>query len=142
MTCGVDSVIAQKNKTNPCFTANKKLNFIETLGETALRYALSRVEWHGYDHVVLVFSSVFDRKKRGILKQAFKSLIKRHAGVPFALYFHNSKFDLCNQAVDYFGLAVYRKWEIGDVRSYELGEISCTIRVPDFREGENGILSV
>ena len=68
----------------------------------------------------LVFSSLFDRKKRGILKQAFKSLIKRYAGVPFALYFHDSKFDLCNQAVDYFGWAVYRKWESADTRSYDL----------------------
>jgi hypothetical protein len=115
----IDSVIAQKNKTHPTLQ-KQEVEFYRTLGETALRYALSRVEWHGYDHVVMVFSSVFDRKKRGILKQAFKSLIKRHAGVPFALYFHDSKFDLCNQAVDYFGWAVYRKWEIGDARSYEL----------------------
>jgi len=54
-------------------------------------------------------------------RQAFKSLIKQNADVPFSLYFHDSKFDLCNQAVDYFGWAIYRKRELADLRSYELG---------------------
>ncbi|MEJ2745339.1 MAG: hypothetical protein P8123_06595, partial [bacterium] len=58
------------------------------------------------------------KKKRGVLKQSFKSLIKRYANVPYALYFHDSKTDLCNQAADYFGWAIYRKWESGDTRSY------------------------
>ena len=64
------------------------------IGEAALRYVFNRATWSGYDHVVLVFSSLFDRKKRGILKKAFKSLIKQQAKVHFALYFHDSKLDL------------------------------------------------
>jgi hypothetical protein len=115
----IDVVIAQKNKTHPTLQ-RQPVEFHKTLGEAALKYAFNRAQWHDYDHVVLVFSSLFDRKKRGILKQAFKSLIKQHAGVPFALYFHDSKFDLCNQAVDYFGWAVYRKRESTDARSYDL----------------------
>ncbi len=32
----------------------------------------------------------------------------------------NLSFDLCNQAVDYFGWAIYRKWDSEDKRSYQL----------------------
>jgi hypothetical protein len=117
----VDSVIAQKNKTNPKFY-NQHLEFYKVLGEALLKYAFNRVQWENYDHVVVVFSSLFDKKKRGILKQAFKFLIKQYAKVTFALYFHDSKFDLCNQATDYFGWAIYRKWESEDKRSYDLVE--------------------
>jgi hypothetical protein len=113
----VDSVIAQKNKANPKFY-QKPLEFYKVLGDALLKYAFSRAVWQEYGHVVVVFSSLFDKKKRGILKQAFKSIIKQHAKVRFALYFHDSKFDPCNQVADYFGWAIYRKWESDDDRSY------------------------
>ena len=113
----VDSVIAQKNKTNPALH-KQPLEFYKIIAEALLKYAFNRAIWHDYDHVVVVFSSLFDKKKRGILKQAFKSLIKQHAKVSFALYFHDSKFDICNQAADYFGWAIYRKWDLNDTRSY------------------------
>lgn len=106
------------------------------IGEALLKYAFNRAVWHDYDHVVLVFSSLFDRKKRGILKQAFKSLIKHQAKVPFALYFHDSKFDLCNQAADYFGWAIYRKWESTDERSYVLVKHIVKSEFPIFSKGE------
>ena len=116
-TMRVDTVVAQKNKTHPTLRQHQ-VEFYKIMGEAALKYAFNRAAWQGYDHVVIIFSSIFDRKKRGVLKQAFKSLIKSQAQVPFALYFHNSEVDLCNQAADYFGWAVYRKWESEDYRSY------------------------
>lgn len=115
----IDAVIAQKNKANPKFHA-QQLELYQKMGEALLKYAFSRALWKNYNHVVLVFSCLFDRKKRGILKQTFKSLIKTLAAKPYSLYFHNSKFDYCNQAVDYFSWAVYRKWESQDERSYVL----------------------
>jgi len=130
----VDSVIAQKNKTNPKFH-QQPLEFYRVLGEALLKYAFNRAVWQDYDHVVVVFSSLFDKKKRGILKQAFKSLIKRRARVSFALYFHDSKFDLCNQAADYFGWAIYRKWESDDTRSYTLVEHLIKSEFPIFDKG-------
>jgi hypothetical protein len=131
----IDTVIAQKNKTNPTLQ-KQPVEFYSTIGQAALRYAFTRAQWHEYDHVVLVFSSLFDRKKRGILKQAFKHLIKLQARVPFALYFHDSKFDLCNQAVDYFAWAVYRKWELGDIRAYEPVKHLVLSEFPIFEKGK------
>lgn len=131
----VDSVIAQKNKTNP--TLHKQpLEFYKIIAEALLKYAFNRAIWHDYDHVVVVFSSLFDKKKRGILKQAFKSLIKQHAKVSFALYFHDSKFDICNQAADYFGWAIYRKWDSNDTRSYALVQHLIKSEFDIFEKGE------
>lgn len=115
----VDSVIAQKNKTNSKLH-RQPLEFYKILAEALLKYSFNRAVWDDYDHVVVVFSSLFEKKKRGILKQAFKSLIKQYAKVSYALYFHDSKFELCNQAADYFGWAIYRKWESNDYRPYSL----------------------
>lgn len=117
----IDSVIAQKNKANPSFHT-QPVELFKRMGESLLKYSLNRANWQGYNHVVLVFSSIFDKKKRGILKQAFKSLIKSYAKTSFSLFFHDSKFDLCNQAVDYFGWSIYRKWDSADLRSYNLVE--------------------
>jgi hypothetical protein len=132
----VDSIIAQKNKTNPSFH-KQDLRFYETLGKPLLNYAFNRAEWHGFDHVVVVFSSLFDKKKRGILKQSFKSVIKQYAGVTYALYFHDSKFDLCSQVTDYFCWAIYRKWESEDERSYDIVKHLIKSEFPIFEKGEN-----
>lgn len=115
----IDAVVAQKNKANPRFYT-QHIELYERMGEALVKYAFNRAIWEKHDHVVLVFSSLFDRKKRGILKQTFKSLIKDIVFKPYSLYFHDSKFDFCNQAVDYFGWAIYRKWESLDTRSYDL----------------------
>lgn len=117
----IDSVIAQKNKAISRFH-QQHVELYMKMGEALLKYSFNRATWQGYDHVVLVFSSLFDKKKRGILKQTFKALIKQYANTSFALYFHDSKFDLCNQAVDYFGWAIYRKWESEDLRSYNIAQ--------------------
>ena len=131
----VGAVIAQKNTANPKFHA-QQLELYQNMGKVLLKYTFNRAVWGNYDHVVLVFSSLFDKKKRGILKQTFKSLIKKIADKPYSLYFHDSKFDLCNQAVDYFGWAVYRKWESKDKRSYNLVNNLIKSEFPIFNRGK------
>lgn len=128
----IDAVIAQKNKANPRFHI-QQLELYQKMGATLLKYAFNRAWWKNYNNVVLVFSSLFDKRKRGILKQTFKSLIKTLAAQTYSLYFHNSKFDFCNQAVDYFGWAIYRKWESQDKRSY--------ILIKDFVKSEFSIFN-
>ena len=60
----VDAVIAQKNKANPTFH-NRQSDLYRIMGEASLKYAFMRAGTEGHDHVVLVFSSLFDRKKGG-----------------------------------------------------------------------------
>lgn len=111
----VDSIIAQKNKAVPYFHKHPE-RFYAMLGRASLKYTLKRVQHRSYKHFVVVFSSLFDKKKRGDLKQASKSFLKKKGLI--SLYFHDSKTDLCTQAADYFSWAIYRKWESSDTRSY------------------------
>jgi len=131
----VDAVVAQKNKANPKFHL-QPVELYKKMGEAFLKYAFTQLSKSECEHVVLVFSSIFDKKKRGILKQAFKSLIKERVSTSFALYFHDSKFDLCNQAVDYFGWAVYRLWDSKDHRSYNLVKKQIKSNFDIFRKGQ------
>jgi hypothetical protein len=131
----VDSIIAQKNKANPIFYRNHR-DFYKLVAQPSLKYAITRASWKGYGKVIVIFSSIFDKQKRGILKQSFKSNLKQYAKVPFSIYFHNSKFDLCSQAVDYFGWAIYRKWEKGDIRSYNLIKPKVKTEFEIFKEGK------
>ena len=119
LTLRVDTIVAQKNKAGRKFYKNHK-EFYETLAKPLMEYAFNRASWRGYSHVVVLFSSIFDNETRGILKQTFKSAIKAHASLPFSIYFHGSKFDFCSQAADYYAWAIYRKWESGDTRSFNL----------------------
>lgn len=132
----IDSIIAQKNKANPKFYS-QPLEIYQLMGQALLKYSINRATWHGFDHIVLVFSSIFDKKKRGILKQTFKSLIKQMADASFALYFHDSKFDVCNQVVDYYGWAIYRKWDSEDKRSYNLVKSQIKSEFLIFQKGDN-----
>lgn len=137
----IDSVVAQKNKANPVFHSQPVQLYLK-MGEALLKYSFNRATWQGFDHVVLVFSSLFEKKKRGILKQAFKSLIKTYAKTTFSLYFHDSKFDFCNQAVDYFGWAIYRKWDGNDLRSYNLVKHIIKSEFSIFAKGKQEFYSI
>lgn len=52
------------------------------------------------------------------MKTALKPLIPE--GKRYHLYHHQSRSDINLQIADYFGWAIYRKWENGDTRSYDL----------------------
>ncbi|MBI2871111.1 MAG: DUF3800 domain-containing protein [Candidatus Omnitrophica bacterium] len=129
----VDAVIAQKNKT--CPSLRIPTEFYKLLGVTVLKFAFNRAAWSGYEQIVAVFSNLFNRKERGALKQAFKSVIKEYAQVPYALYFHDTKFDLCNQAGDYFCWAIYGKWESARTWPYEKARSFIKSEYPIFERG-------
>ena len=112
----VDSVIAQKNKANPILYPEPELYIV--MSNAVFRYAFNRAHASGYRRVVVVFSNLFTNKIRGKLKQTFKAFLKQEAKLPFEFYFHPTQADMCSQAADYFGWAIYRHWEDGDSRSY------------------------
>jgi hypothetical protein len=130
----IDTVIAQKNKAHPKFY-KKDGDFYKLLAETGLKYILNRAYWDNCDHIIFIFSSLFEKRKRGVIKQTFKAFIKANARISFSLYFHSNQCDLCNQAADYYGWAIYRKWEIDDQRSYNLIQKSIKSEFNIFEKG-------
>jgi hypothetical protein len=75
-----------------------------------------------FEPTVIITDKIPINKRR----QATEKIIKqRIAGIapqrlPYSIYHHDSKSSLGLQVVDYCNWAIYRKWEIGDCRSYDI----------------------
>jgi len=122
----IDSVIAQKNKTNPSLyisTKKKKPKKGEKLYTIALQ-ALLQYIFHRYsnsvkvDQVVIVLSSIFDVNKRELIKKTIKIYLKQIFSNPFYLYFHQNRSDKNTQIADYCCWAIHKKWTDGEIRPY------------------------
>lgn len=122
----IDSVIVQKNKTNPSLyvsTKKKKPKKGEKLYTLALQTLLQYI-FHRYnnsakvDQVVIVLSSIFDVNKRELIKKIIKIYLKQIFSNPFYLYFHQNRSDKNTQIADYCCWAIYKKWTDGEIRPY------------------------
>jgi hypothetical protein len=61
------------------------------------------------------------KRHRRAVEKAFKMYLRQELGDrPFSVLHHSSAGHSGLQAVDYCTWAVYRKWQMGDVRSYAL----------------------
>ena len=122
----IDSVIAQKNKTNPSlYVATKKKKpkkgeKLYTLAlQTLLQYIFRRYNNSAkVDQVVIVLSSIFDVNKRELIKKTIKIYLKQIFSNPFYLYFHQNRSDKNTQIADYCCWAIYKKWADGEIRPY------------------------
>jgi len=122
----IDSVIAQKNKTNPSLYVStkkkkpKKGEKLYTLAlQTLLQYIFRRYNNSAeVDQVVIVLSSIFDLNKRELIKKTIKIYLKQIFSNPFYLYFHQNRSDKNTQIADYCCWAIYKKWTDGEIRPY------------------------
>ena len=124
----IDSVIAQKNKTNPSLYISekkkkpKKGEKLYTLAlQTLLQYIFRRYNNSAkVDRVVIVLSSIFDVNKRELIKKTIKIYLKQIFSNPFYLYFHQNRSDKNTQIADYCCWAIYKKWTDGEIRPYSV----------------------
>ena len=122
----IDSVIVQKNKTNPSLyisekkKKSKKGAMLYTIAlRTLLQYIFCRYGNSAkVDQVVIVLSSIFDVSKRELIKKTIKIYLKRIFSNPFYLYFHQNRSDKNTQIADYCCWAIYKKWTDGEMRPY------------------------
>ena len=122
----IDSVIVQKNKTNPSLyisTKKKKSKKGEKLYTKALQNLLQYIFCRydnstKIDQVVVVLSSIFDANKRKLIEKTIKVYLKQIYSKPFYLYFHENRSDKNTQIADYCCWAIYRKWTDGEIRPY------------------------
>lgn len=122
----IDSVIVQKNKTNPSLYISekkkkpKKGEKLYTIAlQALLQYIFCRYDNSAkVDQLVIVLSSIFDVNKRELIKKIIKIYLKQIFFNPFYLYFHESRSDKNTQIADYCCWAIYRKWTDGEIRPY------------------------
>lgn len=129
-----DSVVVRKNRTAPKFQST------EALYPMMLRYLLQYV-MRGFagkhDKVVVVTDSIpQEKKKRAIEKSIKTELSTALAGAtPYHIFHHASKSSVGLQIADYVNWAVFRKWERGDDRSYNIISPSLQSEFDIFKNG-------
>ncbi|MBL7020861.1 MAG: DUF3800 domain-containing protein [Nitrospinaceae bacterium] len=120
----IDTLIVEKRKTMPHLQAIHKF-YPKMLGYL-LCYPLERPLLDGYrtqdvDEVVIITDQIPFKKKRnlveGVIKQNLKKILP---DTSFRIMHHSSKSSMELQIADYCNWAIFKKWNSGDRRSYDL----------------------
>lgn len=133
----VDSIIAQKNKTNPSLLQRTEVyqgkdgkdhvravkteeEFYRMISNTLLKYTFNN--YGALDHieqVVVILGALFTKNKQEYVLKNLKKYLKENFGKPFFIYFHSVQCDINCQIADYCGWAIYVNWERGETRPLE-----------------------
>ena len=132
----VDSVIVQKNKTNPLIQNSGKLYPL------ILRILLSYIVRNYDKDEILKLIFITDelpvkREKEAITKGIKLHLSESFGKKPYKIFHWNSKSTIGLQAVDYVCWAIQRKWNMQDPRSYDLVKRSIQSEFDVFKSGED-----
>ncbi len=115
----VDALIVEKRKTHP--TLRDVVRFYPIMVGYLLRHILLEHDLNLFDEVIVYTDVIPVKKKRDAIEKAVKKTL---AGMlpqsaKYRILHHDSKSNMDLQIVDYCNWAIYRKWDMGDPRSYE-----------------------
>jgi len=156
---GVDSVIAQKNKVNWSLyealdvckkPANFKFKirkvqerFYKQISETLLQYVIRRYTQYrknlNIEKIIIVLGALFSNYKQEFIKKYLKSYFKENFQKTPYIYFHQVKTDINCQIADYFGWAIFVKWERREMRSYNQIQNKINSEFDIFEKGDGTI---
>ena len=133
----VDSMIVQKNKTHPSLYPEDK--FYNKVFEMLMKWVLrERVDMQEVKSLIIFTDNMPLNKKKKAMEKAVKltlsGLVKE--GLQYNIYHHQSKSNLNLQVVDYLNGSIFRKWERGDARSYEIIKKAVDAEWDVFRHGD------
>jgi len=132
----IDSLIVEKSKAGPALY--DVLHFYPLMLGYLLRYPIENHSLKGIDEVVVITDNIPVQKKRKAVEKAVKMTLRKMlpAAIRFRIMHHASKSTFGLQVADYCNWAVYRKWESGDTRSYDLIKAQIMSEFEIFRKGE------
>lgn len=131
-TFKANSIVIQKNKTNP--SLYKPKTFYPQFLCSLIDYIFQA---YSYSKLCIFVDGCAVNQNKAIFKKTIATEIrKRDSNASFRIFFPPSA-GYCNlQVTDYINWAIYRKWEKGDLRSYDL--IKHLLQAPErdiFRRG-------
>jgi hypothetical protein len=131
----IDSLIVEKSKTGPAL--RDVLQFYPRMLGYLLRYLVEHHPLEGVDEVVVITDSIPVQRKRKAFEKAVKMTLKDMLpnSVRFRAMHHASKSTFGLQVADYCNWAIFRKWERGDARSYEVIKSRVASEFDIFRGG-------
>ncbi len=116
----VDSVIIEKRKTNPVL--REKGKFYLKVFDFLMKSVLETRIHSGIKQLLIFTDQIPMESDRKAVEKGIKITVSHHLGekIKYHIYHHPSKSNFNLQVVDYINWAIYRKWEAGDLRSYNL----------------------
>lgn len=116
----VDSLIVEKRKTGPALQAVEK--FYPRMLGYLLKHVLAQHDLHAFAEVLLFTDTIPVNRQRQAVEKAVKTTLTAvlPAGTRFRTFHHASKSCIDLQIADYCNWAIYRKWDRGDERSFNI----------------------
>lgn len=132
----IDSLIVEKRKTEPALRDEKRF-YPEMLGYL-LRYVLQRENGHHLDEVIIITDAIPLNKKRQAVEKAVKQILAKMLpnDCKYRVLHHASKAHYGLQIADYCNWAIYRKWNTGEIKYYNLIKPAITSEYELFRDGQ------
>ena len=114
----IDSLIVEKRKTGPALRDEERF-YPEMLGYL-LRYVVNGYDLSQFAKVMVFTDNIPVQRKKKAIEKTIKKVLAGMlpVGVIYEIFHHASKSNFDLQIVDYCNWAVYRKWEMKDLRSY------------------------
>jgi len=119
-TLRIDSLIVEKKKTGPALRVDTQ--FYPRMIGYILGYVLKSNAARNCDEVIVITDTIPIKKKREAVEKAIKTILKQKLPKTskYRVLHHASKSTFGLQVADYCNWAIFRKWEKGDTRSYDL----------------------
>ena len=130
----VDATILEKPKAEPKIRLSHML-FYKYAWFYHMRYLAQTIATKN-DDLMVIASSWASKSKRGMLKEAIDDVMNQVSPTPvIESVVRPAVSDLCLQVADYCCWSIQRKWERGDVRSYDLIKSKIASEYDLFRRG-------
>jgi hypothetical protein len=116
----IDSLVVEKRKVDPVLRLPEQ--FYPRMLGYLLRHILESHDLARFVEVIVFTDRIPVNKKRNAVEKAAKTTLAGMLpkGVRYRVLHHDSKSNMDLQIADYCNWALYRKWDSGDVRSYQI----------------------
>ncbi len=110
------AVVIQKNKTNP--TIHDNVSFYGKMVIPLLKFTLKGYQFSKL--IIFLDNSPVNSRRSALVKNIKKTLAAEFPSKAYSLYCVPSESNYLLQVADYINWAIFKKWEGGDRRSYDL----------------------
>lgn len=116
----IDSLIVQKNKTY--IGLRKEERFYKDMFRYLIKYVIQNTNLSDVNKIIIFTDRLPLNKKRNAIEKGIKEVLSDllESKIIYTILHHSSKSNYDLQLADYCNWAIYRKWNKGDLRSYDL----------------------
>jgi hypothetical protein len=130
----IHSVIVEKSKAHP------NIRDVETIYPRMLNWLMQYIFYganlRGDAEAIVITDIIPVNKKRDAVEKSIHQSLNSTGKLKHSIFHHASKSCLGLQVVDYCNWAIFRKWNNGDTRSYELIKDSIKSEFDIFKSGK------